>query len=202
MLLYTFISKQEYKELKKEGFLICNHSTKEAKRHIYDWRMAYDFMANKLEQKYSKDHFPYDIKYPRWAYYMWEGKRNLSNMNKLMETETGYFLVINIPKEQVLLSDFDNWHYCLNKWYLPKSEQDFNIFEEMCDKHKINYTHLFDIDNPSEYEQNLQNMVISSWDNIFDLEFPNMVVEGNERSVQACFWVLYDNQIVKELKLK
>lgn len=44
----------------------------------------------------------------------------------------GVRLEVEIPDAQVLLSDFDLWHYPLNYWYLPDDEEDDWRFERRC----------------------------------------------------------------------
>jgi len=39
-------------------------------------------------------------------------------------------LTIEVDNEDMLLSDFDLFHYVLNYWYLPSDKQDDICFEE------------------------------------------------------------------------
>ena len=187
MRLYTFISKDEFHTLNTKGYLICDENRVD--RYL---RKAYSFMADNLEQKYSKKNINLEenIVYPRWAWYSWENNKDILSCEDLMENyKPGtYLMVCNIPDEQVLLSDYDNWHFPLNYMYLARTDEEDDEIEELHSNHKI---------SQEEYNDRMRK----SWLNVFDLKFPNRYLsDENEHSLQAVFWVLFLNQ-VEELDL-
>jgi hypothetical protein len=93
---------------------------------------AYDWISKKMVESniYPPSN---DIKYPVWAWYQWEGKRKRSDMRKAGYAKRGdkiLQLTIDVDKRDVLLSDFDLFHYVLNYWYLPLGEDDDIEFEK------------------------------------------------------------------------
>ena len=117
------------------------------------------------------------VNYPMWAWYQWEGKRKKRDMRLRGYAERGSELVqmtIEINDSDVLLSDFDLFHYVLNHWYLPESENDEDKTDE--------------------------NIIEKSWDRIFDLEKEDdgYVYGLNlHKSIQATFWKLKLEQVIK-----
>lgn len=183
MILYTFISKEENDILNKQGYLVCN--PEKARQNIEDMRSAYNFMRENLEKKYSKKNFPYDIEYPRWAWYQWEGDKDLFNNDTIREGYEGCcFLKIDIPEEKVLLSDFDNWHFCINGWYLYETEEEGDKVE--AELHGLAY-------EEAKYR---------SWLRMFDLGFPNQFHGIDEdRTIQGVFWVLFKDSVVDAIEV-
>jgi len=71
----------------------------------------------------------------------------------------------------VLLSDFDLWHYVLNRWYLPQTPSEAK--DELEDAARLRTRRL-----------------TRSWRRIFDLDFylEGVSVPRSERSIQATVW--------------
>lgn len=64
---------------------------------------------------------PFGVNYPIWAWHLWEGSSNRPDMRKSSYAPRGTPIVrikLDIPENEILLSDFDLWHYVLNHWYL------------------------------------------------------------------------------------
>ena len=181
MKLYTFLSKEEFDTLNTKGYLTCDESRTEPY-----YKEAYDFMADNLEKKYSKKNI--DLKeyivYPRWAWYSWMNNRDILSCEEFLKNYQGYYLVIcNIPDEQVLLSDYDNWHHCLNYMYLSSTDEEEAEIESMRENNEADKDEMY-------------NLMHKSWLRIFDPEFPNRwIIEEDCHSLQAVFWVLYKSQV-------
>lgn len=77
----------------------------------------------------------------------------------------GMRLEIEIPQEQILLSDFDLWHYPLNYWYFPDSEEDDQRFEQRCAAKAIDFYQMKPLPDQALHEQ-----LVASWEKIFDLD--------------------------------
>ena len=181
MTLYTFISEEELNILNETGKLVCDPSKVEP-----FYINAYDFMSSCLEKKCPKPDKA--ITYPRWAWYSWENSRNVPDTGILEFYPDMYLLEIDVPDNEVLLSDYDNWHFCLNYIYLPKTDEEDDWFESQ---------------KPYLTDDALKKRIRNSWLNIFDKDFPNrFITDENEHSVQAVFWILYKNQVKKITYIK
>lgn len=205
MELYTFITKEEYNILLKDKVLYCDTKKATMPNEEECFKKAYDYMADKLEHKYSKKNIknaPKNLIYPRWAFYQWESETDLihSANKSLFEDFNGKVLLkLNVPKEQVLLSDYDNWHYCLNGWYLPKDERDLDNWFYICEIANLKIADILFNKSNSIYVKYLQKRIYNSWRNIFNLNYPNMVCDGDLKSTQAVFWKI-DLDNVLEVK--
>ncbi|GAA0178972.1 hypothetical protein SH2C18_19340 [Clostridium sediminicola] len=98
-----------------------------------------------------------------------------------------YRIEFEIEEDKVLLSNFDLFHYVLNYWYLPKNEEDDNLFYREMDKNNIT---LFDLQNFNKNSKELNKLrakVKESWNLIFDLDRYDEYINGteNEKSIQA-----------------
>ncbi len=109
-------------------------------------------------------------------------------------------LIIDIPDEDVLLSDFDLFHYVLNYWYLPLDQNDEDDFEEEYAWSGYNLHALKDVKIQTEKIMPLRLAIEKSWDRIFDLEREdNNLIYGlnSKKSIQATFWQLKREQVKK-----
>lgn len=128
MLLWTIQNYTAYENMQKTGLLTASEN------HLFcedDFKFAYDWMGDKMKEHRLMPSTR--INYPVWAWYQWEGKRKRRDMREAGHAKRGEKIVqltMEVPDEDVLLSDFDLFHYVLNYWYLPINEQDDKFFEE------------------------------------------------------------------------
>ena len=102
---------------------------------------------------------PGGVFYPIWAWHSLDNKPvkvdlRRSEFNNYCGDH--YILTIDVPYEQVLLSDEESWHFVLNNWFLSdaKSEKDFDKAEAWFDSLSLN-------------EQ--RQVKEKSWESIFDV---------------------------------
>ncbi len=143
-----------------------------------DFLPAYDWMIAQLARR--ADPPPVGVKYPVWLWTQWEGQStppDLRRSGHLPRGQCGVRLECELWSENVLLSDFDLWHFVLNNWYLPNDEADADAFEaayrqadtEACVRKKV-----------------------ESWQRIFDLDWVDptgfTTLPGAEKSIQGVVW--------------
>lgn len=94
---------------------------------------------------------------------------------------------------EVLLSDFDLWHYVLNYWYLPESIDEGEIFEK--ELKRAGYSFYEDIPIPC---QKYHDLIEKSWDKIFDIKWEekDLTLLNDRKSIQAIFWELSLDSVV------
>ena len=70
---------------------------------------------------------------PIWVWWQWWADRRRPDLRAsgfLPKGVRGIRVECRVKEDQVLLSDFELWHYILNYWYLPKSEKSGESFEK------------------------------------------------------------------------
>lgn len=127
---------------------------------------------------------PFGVRHPLWAWLQCDGVRkkrpDLRRSGHLSAGERGVLIEFNVAEEQVLLSDFDLWHYVLNRWYLPQTPSELR--DELGDA-------LRDVATPHQRE--------ASWQRIFELDWhlEGVSVPRAQRSIQATIWHLPLNAV-------
>jgi hypothetical protein len=154
-------------------------------------KRAYDWMREQMERRIGPR--PSPEAYPVWAWAQWNGARHprpdLRAREYLPAGTRGVRLEVEIPEERVLLSDFELWHYPLNYWYLPDSDEDDQRFEQRCAEKGVNFYQMKPLPNQMLHEQ-----LMASWEHIFDLAWIYEPVTGatrrEDRRIQATFWTV------------
>ena len=77
-------------------------------------------------------------------------------------------LTIEVPDTDVVLSDFDLYHYPLNYWYLPSNEEDEILAEKEYPEIGFNQNIKRELlKEPQKYPEFCEKM-LNSWNRIFD----------------------------------
>jgi hypothetical protein len=99
---------------------------------------------------------------------------------------------------QVLLSDFELWHYVLNYGYLPKTEKEGEAFENELTAAGLSLTGC-SLRTPlphARYRQSIEQ----SWERIFDLTWTDpehaIVSRTKNRCIQGTMWELRLDEVV------
>lgn len=146
---------------------------------------AYDWLVGQMTKKIGAA--PEGIEYPVWAWHTrdWRHKKPDLRMSAYAKRGTKCVcLELEVPDDEVVLSDFDNWHFVLNDWYFSNAKNDAedDILREKYEKLPIVEQH---------------RMRIKSWENIFDLGPLDTDWECRGRYIQATFWELKKEYIRK-----
>lgn len=198
MRLWTIQHYQAYKNFLENGILTAHGNYLSCED---DLRFAYDWMAKKM--KHSGLASPTEVYYPVWAWYQWEGKRKRRDMREKGYAKPGEKIVqltIEVDNKDILLSDFDLFHYVLNYWYLPADEKDQEQFEKEYIDLGFGWNDLKDFSIETQAMKDIRTKIEKSWDHIFDLEREdkNLIYGSNsEKSIQATFWELKLEQVIK-----
>ena len=170
MKLWTIQHKVAYDEMLQTGVLRANSE------YIFDelFRDSYEWMAEQMKKRIGNP--PDGVELPVWAWYQWEGIRKRPDMRSHgRSSEKGVpivLLTVDVPDEQVLLSDFDYWHVvlCHGELIFPYDENAVYSEEERC----------------------------KSWENIFDYE---CTFDDEERTIglstQATMWEIKAEWVLK-----
>ena len=184
MFLWTAQTIETYDTLIHTGVYRCDTSK------ITDfewWKPAYDWMVKEMRERIGSP--PEGVKYPIWLWYRWNGhnkKPDLRARRSFGSKGTELVLIeIEIPDNQVVLSDFDNWHSVLNHSYSyseAQSEKEFDKIHEWIQSL-----------SPSQRQLEIQK----SWESIFDISVWDNDFSRNGIWVQATIWELRKEHIRK-----
>lgn len=202
MLLWTIQNHAAYATLLETGLLRASeeHALFASDEEVF--RMAYDWMARKMVETGIQP--PAGVRYPVWAWYQWEGKRKRRDLRSRglgLRGEKYVQLTINVPENQVLLSDFDMFHSVLNKSYLSVDEADDEAFDQEFAAAGYSWGEWQNVEIQTEAMQQFRRRIEQSWDRIFDLSNPQgddwTVLPWDRRTIQATLWEVRQEQVIK-----
>lgn len=183
MIVWTIQPVEVYNQILEKGYFVCDG------RKIDKWfRKKYKWLSNEMKEKIGKP--PKGVTYPVWAWHT----RNFKNKRPdLRSSEYGnkgtksVCIELEIPDNQVLLSDFDAWHFVLNNWYLNTDCWDEETFDK--DEEWLN--------SLSEEQRNIE--IEKSWQGIYNLEPKETTWMCRGKWIQATFWEL-KKEYIKDVK--
>jgi hypothetical protein len=162
-----------------------------------DFIRAYQWLMEQMTQRVGKP--PPGCQWPIWAWYQYTSqdrpKPDLRHAAHLPKGTMGVRIEIEVEDSQVLLSDFKLWHYVLNYWYLPESEEDSESFEQELAQQDLSLYHIQLLPR-SDYDAKIRK----SWERIFDLDWEeeyHLCFSRHQKMIQAVFWELRIEQVKK-----
>lgn len=123
MRVWTFQSPEVYETIMTYG---VHHA--DIERGSYEFKNAYDWMVEQMSERIPAGKTP---GYPVWVWYKWDGKNirpDLRRMEFRDREEDMYLLELEIPDNEVLLSDFDAWHAVLNDSIISEDEAEIDWY--------------------------------------------------------------------------
>lgn len=195
MLVWTIHSYPLWEKLQHDGVLYGPGP--ELVDDSWRWRTAYDWMVEQMERRIGPRPEP-DL-YPLWAWYQsadaTHRRPDLRSTGYLAPGTKGVRLACEIPTEQILLSDFEQWHFALNYWYSSLSQAEDEAFEAELASRGVVRTQDGPLSDPVYHQR-----ILDSWQHIFDLESvgdPDWVGDAtrDEKSIQGTFWHLTLDQV-------
>lgn len=190
MRLWTIQGLAIYQQLQREGVAFCTKPSWEA----YETFMrAYRWMADQMRQRIGEPPIK-DIIYPIWAWYQYDSaksKKPKKSIHNIPEGVSAY-MEIEVPDNDVLLSDFSNWHSVLNGGPLSDWKKIFKEID-LLDK-EAGRVLKFD-----EYPEEIQKEIEKSWEAVFDLDRRDKELgrtHKRNRSIQATLWILKKEYII------
>ncbi|MDO4633906.1 MAG: DUF3841 domain-containing protein [Eubacteriales bacterium] len=183
MKLWTLQPLSILDEIERTGSYRCNRelSYNLSKRDSLDDK--YQWLIKRMEQRIGKR--PEGVEYPIWAWHTWEEERRCPDIQSaafLKRTEDKVLLTLEIPENEIVLTDFDAWQIILNGGYLAleTAQEKLDELEEWID---------------SLEEEELDRAIEESWENLFEIAGSDSEERG--RFVQATFWELKKEYILK-----
>ena len=175
MRLWTIQPVEVVNILERDGVFTCDPEKSEYYNAFYD---AYLWIAAEMDKR-NIPH-PDGIKLPLWAWHTkdWKHKKPDFRTTGLGTPGKRYACIeFEIDDKNVLLSDYNSWHYVLNHCWLDDSQTE-NEWNTLCD--------WFNSLKPEEKAK----LTIESWQKIFDVTKRKNDWFTNGRYIQATFWEL------------
>lgn len=154
---------------------------------------AYRWIGQQMKQKVGNP--PKGIEFPIWAWYRIDGWNKRPDMRKaeFKVAKKSVLLEIEIPDNEVLLTDFDNWHNVIyDAIYYDADDRNLSEeeWEKAVEKEDAYYETLSEEQQRTYKEKSWERIICSSHSN----SLPDYV--------QATFWELKKEQIRKAWILK
>jgi hypothetical protein len=168
-----------YEKLRAKGVLFAD-----GRHRDRSWDHAYRWMIDQMRRRLP----PSQARFPWWGWYRWEGARrarpDLRAGGHLDKGQKGVRIELDLEETEVLLSDFEKWHFVLGGWFLSYDEAEDEWFDR--EKTRLGYRYA------DPHPQLLKSRVRASWDHIFDLKGgdPDWLGKMSNRAIQATFWEL------------
>ena len=189
MKLWTSQPVAFYEELMEKGINYCKHESWMCGEYL----VAYRWMAEQMRERIGEPPLP-EIKMPIWAWYQYTSKKKrkppLSPCNKTQEGKE-MMIELEVPDEEVLLSDFELWHGPLNGLLLDNDRRLRKLYEP--------YIHTEFEKRPPEVQQ----IIKESWVRIFDLNHRDRYyapMARKNRSIQATLWLVKKEYVVSAVE--
>jgi hypothetical protein len=130
---------------------------------------------------------PKGVKYPVWAWHTQNSKHAKPDLRRERwgcgpGDEDYTCMELEIPDDEVLLSDFDSWITVLNNYFITDSEEEYNDLEAQ-------YTQMS--------EQERRHFLSENWERVFDVSYLDNDWTKRGDWIQATFWVLKKEYIRK-----
>lgn len=158
---------------------------------------AYEWLVEEMDKRCAIRR-PEGVRYPVWAWHTCYGpsqrKPDLrhSFVRDSAEDGAAVLLTLEVPDDEVLLSDYVGWHYALNLWFLG-SDAETNDFEQRCSQKGV-ATHTGD----TLTDPGLHAEMLASWSHIFNLPALDTIPNRNApEQAQATFWEIRPEFVVE-----
>jgi len=195
MLVWTIHSLPVWEKLQHDGCLYGPGP--DLVNNEWQWRTAYDWMVEQMERRIGPS--PKPGIYPLWAWYQWGNathrRPDLRCRGHLVPGTKGVRLAVEIPPDQILLSDFEHWHFALNYWYSSHTQAEDEAFDAELALHGVVRTPDGPLSDPVYHQR-----ILDSWQRIFDLDgVGDPDWDGDEtraqKVIQGTFWQLSLDQV-------
>jgi hypothetical protein len=183
MLIWHIGWESKFRELASRGRLVRDLSDVPE-----DFVSAYGWMRQQMIDRLGLQSNA-SVGWPLWGWQQYLNDRqkmpDLRFAGNLPRGTKGVRLWIEKDESEILLSDFELWHYVLNYWYLPMSMRDMDRFE--LELEKKGYSTSLQKPIPcTKYDDAIKK----SWGRIFDLDWQVVDISSlrAEKAIQATFF--------------
>ena len=196
MRLWKIQGIEIYEQLQRDGVAYC---TKPVWSDDEKFMKAYRWMVDQMRQRIGEPPIK-GIEYPMWAWYQYNSAKSNKPPRSYLDIQEGVsaYMEIEVPDNEVILSDFMNWHNVLNQFPLTDWKR-INKKTDLLEKEAGKSLRFED------YPVETQKEIEKTWEAIFDLNRRDKEVgrtHKRNRSIQATFWMLKPEYIISVEFLK
>lgn len=164
--------------------------------------ICYRWMAHQLALKSPR---PDGVKFPIWAWKRYDKDHDKPDMRSWTtdEPEKVVRLTLDVPDDDIIVSDFELWHMPLNCGFCSYSREEDEQFDAWCESVGIDrfQRDIWDFSKHSHDLHEARRRVFRSWERIIDPD-PDLFDEDwagkvSENSLQAVFWVIKSEYVKK-----
>lgn len=188
MKVYTIQTVAFYEALMQNGVVYCNKESWFS--GIY--QLQYDWMAEQMRKRVGEPPLQ-GIKYPIWVWYQYISKKNpvpKMSPKDILEGQTeAVMLELEVPDNEVLLSNFSSWHLPLNHWAICNRSEDKQLRKELGEYEEV-HGKCYEL---HEYPEEIRRKVINTWERVLDLNLYDPYIVAYKRqnsSIQGTIWLL------------
>ena len=188
MKVYTIQSIDFWKTLMRDGIVYCNQES----YWCQNFRLQYDWMAEQMRKRIGEPPLP-EIKYPVWVWQQFNSKKaptpKMSPKEINPEENEAVMMELEVPDNEVLLSNLNLWMLPLNSWAISSKRENKMLYQELGEYEKT-HGKCFTM---TEYPPAIRQKIIDSWVRVFDLDtfdpYRSSHIRKN-RSIQGTIWYL------------
>ena len=116
MIIWTQQPFKVYRKIITDGFYYCNPKLIPILQEDENFKRAYSWMIKEMHRRIG---YPrQQNSYPIWGWYRsHDFKHQRPDFRWSKNYKNDVCIELDIPENQVLLSDFESWHFVLNNWY-------------------------------------------------------------------------------------
>lgn len=188
MRVYSIQTVDFYNELLLNGVAYCNRES----HWCRDYRMQYDWMAEQMRKRIGEPPLP-NIQYPVWVWLQYNSRKDPKPRMSPKEIGKGQneavMLELDVPDNEVLLSDLDLWLLPLNHWAICNKHDDNLLYKEL-DEYEKTHGKCYRM---HEYPECIRSKILSTWEHVFDLDIRDRYIvryRRQNRSIQGTIWLL------------
>lgn len=186
MKSWSIQSTEAFATLNRDGVLYCDSPRTalyldEPDNDIFS--RSYAWMTVQMEKRMRVPR-PEPANYPLWVWVqVGSYRKEFHPSSDEYEHGKSVLLTLDVPEDEILLSDFDIWHCVLNEFSTGTDRMMERRLNRFLDENGV-HTKLKD------YPPELREYVVSSWERVFDLDrrdrdFPTM---RRNRNIQGTMW--------------
>jgi len=158
--VWTRQDKRVLEVLKTEGTYRCKSNYIDEKMENFSdyYKKLYQWYSHKAKEIVPKPDA--SIEYPVWV--------SIDEDLQLQHTEGTVILVMEVPAEQVLITDMEKWGYVVNFFYLPYDHEDADAHDKELKRFGIGDEASLIMGDKGNFYPLLKRKIEQSWNRLFE----------------------------------
>ena len=203
MLIQTIQPQSMLSVIKKEGIVYARANFEQYEKSTREWgfQNAYDWMKEQMINKGLPPEGNSQDLFWAWAWSGDLGKKVIDLRTRKSHNLKGQ-MVLTLEKDDILLSDFEFWHYVINYWPIALSSKEEKYWNQLSEIKNNFY------ENKPLENKKLDDKIRQTWQNIFNIKEEKdyftydlsksikKYLESDKLVTQATFWSIKESDIV------